>query len=630
MFEREIKFIYDFNLNKVNKLGPYFTFEQLTTVDLHPAILNYISAELNYIIFEDRQKLLKNSVFDYSGEKITHYFSLITDEVKKTKRLSFEYVSKLILHASSFTINYLVRPNWTLSKFVFDEGDHKTSTEIKQILNYAHYYNYLKKIIVSYINSKKILSMNSAEFSELLDKVDKLGAETYLPSIISTALKSMSEFFNIGEVQKNKIPLTAIELFLEEKKLTNHLERIQMVFGEDKSQKVTVTDLQKILGAIMQVQQEFVRRSEAAQDSFVIEEPFLPIERNEIETDPLLSEPDDTGFIEDDIPNMETQVTTEQNDEINVPAHPPKFRIRVDKDNEIEPIEDEVESEPVEDEAEYEPTEEETEQFAEEAPEPEQEDEDITITTELFDKQADISEDEQDEQLTGGAFTNTTEEDQIPSEEDSQKEADEELFGHREFVPSFKDYIIPNYDEVNDQDVSDEEENVEININEPEPDVMEEEQTEQIQEELTEQPEPEIMEEPEEKESMLKSILKITDEEVKEEQDVENDREKENDQEYDEEPNYKSNIKQEDQYEAISTIDIAELLEHKDMTRIIEVIFDYDIEEFSATLDAISKCSSLDDANKTLNETFKTHNINRSSKEAESLKSIISQYFKRS
>jgi len=155
MFEREIKFIYDFNLNKVNKLGPYFTYEQLLASDINPAILHYISAEIDYLIFEDRQKLLRNSVFDYSGEKISQLFVQIGDEVKRTKRFSIEYISKLILHAASFTINFLVRPKWTLVKFVFDEGGHKTTSEIKQILNYLYYYKHLKSILVSYINTKK-------------------------------------------------------------------------------------------------------------------------------------------------------------------------------------------------------------------------------------------------------------------------------------------------------------------------------------------------------------------------------------------------------------------------------------------------------------------------------------------
>jgi protein associated with RNAse G/E len=83
MFEREIKFIYDFNVNQVKKLGTSFTFNSLTTVSVHPAILKYISAEIDYLIYEDRKKLVENSNFDYTGDNIYKYFSLISDEIRK-------------------------------------------------------------------------------------------------------------------------------------------------------------------------------------------------------------------------------------------------------------------------------------------------------------------------------------------------------------------------------------------------------------------------------------------------------------------------------------------------------------------------------------------------------------------
>lgn len=256
MFEREIKFIYDFNLNKVNKLGPYFTFEQLQNIDLHPAILNYISAEIDYLVFEDRQKLLKNSVFDYSGEKIVYYFTEITEELKKTKRFSLEYIAKLILHAASFTVNYLVRPKWTLTRFIFDEAKYKSTNEIKQILNYVYYYKFVKKIIVTYINTKKILSMNAEEFEELLNRTDKLGIENNLKGIISSSLISMAEFFNIGQMQKTRIPLSAVELFLEEKDLPHHLQKISNTLGADENAHFYIGDYMKVITSVMAIRKE--------------------------------------------------------------------------------------------------------------------------------------------------------------------------------------------------------------------------------------------------------------------------------------------------------------------------------------------------------------------------------------
>lgn len=566
MFEREIKFIYDFNLNKVNKLGPYFSFEQLTAVELHPAILNYISAEIDYIIFEDRQKLLKNSVFDYSGEKIAHYFSLINEEVKRSKRLSFEYISKLILHASSFTINYLVRPKWTLKKFVFDEGEHRTSNEIKQILNYVYYYNYLKNILISYINSKKILSMNLQEFSELLDKIDKVGVETNLNSILSTALKSMAEFFNIGELQKNKIPLLAIELFLEEKNLEQHLRRLRIVFGDDKTLKCNIKDLQKEFNFVMKEEHEQIPEEETQEQIETIEEPIEAIEEsNEEEYQEEIYKDEDVNQTDADenvkskteelemeeekefseeiesTDETETQsIESKNEDEIPITYKPKKLRIRVDKNNEIEPIEDESESEDTEKDSTN------VDFSSEEA----------TISTKVFN---DRTQDEEDLEIENDLVESELEN----PEDDRQTEDNQKEFSSEQ---------IEKFDESEDEHYERETEDEQI----------------------------------EEENSMLKSILKEKDE-IEEEKFSEDTEEK-----------------------IFKSIDIAELLENKEMTKIIEIIFDYDIEDFSTVLDKISVCKTIQQAYRVIDEALSNRNFDLKSKEAELFKSIISEYFKSS
>ncbi|MBT8382813.1 MAG: hypothetical protein KJO59_10690, partial [Ignavibacteria bacterium] len=123
MFEKEIKFIGDFCLNQVKYLGAHFTFQKITATDLHPAIVRYISAELEYMIYSDRRKLLENSYFDYSGKDISEHFKKIGEEIKKTKRIAFDDAKKLILQAVSFNANYVVRPNWSLSQLIYNDRD---------------------------------------------------------------------------------------------------------------------------------------------------------------------------------------------------------------------------------------------------------------------------------------------------------------------------------------------------------------------------------------------------------------------------------------------------------------------------------------------------------------------------
>lgn len=540
MFEREIKFIYDFNLNKVKKTGSFLTYEQLLAADLHPAIMQYISAEIDYLIFEDRQKMLKNSVFDYSGGKITQYFNLISQEVKKSKRFSTEYISKLILHASSFTVNFLIRPKWSLIKFIYDEEEHKTSAEIKQILNYLYYYGYLKNILISYFDKKKILSMNKEEFAELLDKIEKLGVETYLDDVLNTALKSMAEFFNIGTTQKTKVPLPGIYVFLKEKKLTDHINRLNNYFGTEEKINQEIKDIQKVLGSLKTKQKDLfeeITEDEIEKKHPELHEEIIETEEEKIENE--TSSADETAYEEKNEVELEK---TYENDE-----------------QEIEP----------------------NEQLINEQDEYEKEE--ITDSYEQTENRIDETEPEETE----------IEKEEVTPEEYEQEKNEEEFAAEHE--------------------------------------------TESVQQELTEELESEIEEE---NINSTSSIIKNEpeqqtfaadeeDEKIEEEEptlfgkeDFDNEEETEKESEKDQHIAAAA-----DEANNTNFIDMSKILEHKNMTKIIENVFDYDMEDFANTIDMISECSSKAEALAFINDLFENNNIKSNSKEAETFKSIISEYF---
>ncbi len=547
MFEREIKFIYDFNLNKVNKLGPYFTFEQLQNIDLHPAILNYISAEIDYLVFEDRQKLLKNSVFDYSGEKIVYYFTEITEELKKTKRFSLEYIAKLILHAASFTVNYLVRPKWTLTRFIFDEAKYKSTNEIKQILNYVYYYKFVKKIIVTYINTKKILSMNAEEFEELLNRTDKLGIENNLKGIISSSLISMAEFFNIGQMQKTRIPLSAVELFLEEKDLPHHLQKISNTLGADENAHFYIGDYMKVITSVMAIRKE---EEPLQQDLLLFEKQAdTPATEQNIDEDNYIEEYQNTSneitalndaAIEqnevNELPSSlqdleRSELIASGEEEITIKPNS-KIRIKVSEGNKIEHV-----------------TEEDAIETAKAAKDEEALD---TYSTVIkgFENEEDLTPKTNDvDSEIENALQEIVDDKVMKKEEPKEQEL---FFG--------KNYNESGYKNIDDDY---------LEIKTPETDNANSEDSQE------------------------------TDELIQQ------------------------------RFEEQTKLELSELLEHKNITKIIEVVFDYDIEDFASMLDEVSSCKNVEDAHFIINETLATRRINRNTKEADTLRDIISEYFNR-
>jgi hypothetical protein len=244
MYEKDIQFITDFNLNKIQKFGSFIPFEKIFAADLHPAIIQYISAELDFIIYEDRKKLLEKSLFDYSGSKIAEYFNLIGQEIKKTKKISHEDLQKIITEAVTFNASYVVKPKVSLIKLIYNESESKDVHEIKLRLNYLYYYKYLREVLLTYITKRRVLSLSKSEFELILNKIDNELFSTQVEKLLDNALSSIANFYNEGGISRKAIPVQLVEAFLVEKNLADYLSGLK---SSATKSKMEVEELGKIL-----------------------------------------------------------------------------------------------------------------------------------------------------------------------------------------------------------------------------------------------------------------------------------------------------------------------------------------------------------------------------------------------
>ncbi len=273
MFEKEIQFITDFNLNKIKRLGSFFTLDDLTKAKVHPAIVQYISAEIDYLIFLDRQNLLQKSVFDYSGPEISQHFWAIGQEIKKNKLLPYEEVKKIIQQAVTFQLTYLLRPVWTLKKFVFDSSEIRSQEEVKLFFNYLYFFDYYKKIFLTILDKKQLLTISIYEFESLVEKIQKQLLDQQMKNVIENALIDAAEFINTGEVTKTKLAIETLEIFLKDKGLHNHIFKVRKLLSVDPKQKF---ELSEIFSAIFSpisfedeetpVEEEVLKTEEASAD----------------------------------------------------------------------------------------------------------------------------------------------------------------------------------------------------------------------------------------------------------------------------------------------------------------------------------------------------------------------------
>jgi hypothetical protein len=247
MFEKEIQFITDFNLNKLETIAAPYTLDKLLKADIHPALIKYVSGRLDYMVYLDRKTLLENSKFDYSGPKIADYFNLIADEIKKTKKLSYEEMRTYIEKGVVFNANFSVQPKSTLINLIYKGNEEsKNSAEIRVYLNYIYYYDYLREIINSYISKRKLINLSKSEFRSIIDRIDNNLLSARREEIISDALDSISDYYNDGGISRSSIQPALAEAYLKDKGLDVLVKKLQKEIKDNKK-KAGIEELKKIL-----------------------------------------------------------------------------------------------------------------------------------------------------------------------------------------------------------------------------------------------------------------------------------------------------------------------------------------------------------------------------------------------
>ncbi len=247
MFEKEIKFISDFTINKINYLGSFFTYDELFNSDINPAILKFVSAEVDYKIYEDRKKLLNQSSFNYSGSEIARYFNLISKEIKKSTKISYNDIKDIINQAVAFNIDYTIIPNESLINLFFDKKQEIKSEDLKLKLNYIYYYPHIKDILSSYLDKKKISVLSASAVKIILSEINNQIFLEAPESAVENAINTISDFYNIGNTGNEKLSIKLVEIYLEKNHLEKYLNKITENVLQESKQKYDVKEIKSIL-----------------------------------------------------------------------------------------------------------------------------------------------------------------------------------------------------------------------------------------------------------------------------------------------------------------------------------------------------------------------------------------------
>ena len=691
MFEKEIKFIGDFCFNQVTKLGSHFTLDKVIEAGVHPAVVQYISAELDFMIFSDRRKLLQQSYFDYTGKEIAEQFKKISGEIKKNKKISQEDAKKLIFQAVSFNVNYLVRPRWSLVKLIFNDQPLVPVEEMKMMLNYLYYYDYFRNVLSGYLAKRKIFQISSSEFDIILNKIDKELTDSNRKLVIENAFKSMGDFFNIGGVDKNLVLLTGVEIFFKEKSMLELLLKLRKSIPNGGKKQYDRNELERIMfspkqkaepAASIETEEEKEVIDEKEEINSEIEQEITETEQDEEipKAESFLTPEEEQALLSlyNDEPSESIETEIEEEQLVSDELTEMKEQIEEEKDlSQGEETIPELDSEIVDDTEKtiYEITEDLTykESETDETPAEETLDSEKIEITDQVEEESDLFEPGFEKEIVQEMIKDFTGEGEHDSEIEEVNEEDE--IKEEEKVEEIKEEIpeptLEDESKSKIESLEDELLNIFEGLDEEDYTPSEEKTTEEAidpisseTENVIEEEQPEEIAEPDSMDDFIKNIndavfteekeeTKETKEEVKKENKEEIKPEKAEEKPVKnieppvkEEPatKQKPNTKEElpKKEESSKNIfdkpilkprefrrkDIFSYLRRKDIKKIVLLIFANDEEDFVNTAERIMDCENYKEASEILKAVFTSYKISPYSKEAITFTNAVSNYFR--
>ncbi len=274
MLEKETEAIIKAVTHRVVQSGTdAIAIKDILAADIPHPIKTFFRADVEAMLLAEQRQYRTTSRFNYDY----HEVQSLQEQINSILVLNFTFHPKEFEHrlndAVHMIVNYLIRPQWTLSSVIFEKEKSITPQGLLRLLRYFGPYEYLKEIITHYLKEKKPSSITRDEFKLLIWKID---GKYLLKKTGNEVVRTMSPLFDFFDFQmktgNNALPIKSLIKFFEDKGLVMVLPRLEGEIAQSKNEMNhtelgnTLEDIRRTLGAF-QVEKIEVEDKELIQKS---------------------------------------------------------------------------------------------------------------------------------------------------------------------------------------------------------------------------------------------------------------------------------------------------------------------------------------------------------------------------
>ncbi|MBI1806815.1 MAG: hypothetical protein HYR76_07185 [Ignavibacteria bacterium] len=228
MFEQETETIISTIQRRTIGSGEAFAVKDILASDIPHAVKTFFRADVEAMLLKELRAYHNTSRFHCEHPEVQSLQQQINSilVLQYTFQRS-EFVQRLN-DAVHMIINYLVRPQWTLTSVLFENTETISAEALIGLLRYFGPYEYLKEIVTRYLHDKEIRSTAKKDFSSLIWKIDGEYIKRKSGDELARIVFPLYDFFDFPKATGNvSLPLKALMKYFEDKGLPSVMRQLE-------------------------------------------------------------------------------------------------------------------------------------------------------------------------------------------------------------------------------------------------------------------------------------------------------------------------------------------------------------------------------------------------------------------
>ena len=228
--------------------------KDILAADIPHPIKTFFRADVESMLLSEQQKHHGASRFKFDHHEVRSLQEQINSILVLNYMFERKEFERRVDDAVHMIINYLIRPQWTLSGVIFEKDKTISSQALVGMLQYFGPYEYLREIVFGYLSGKQIGSLTMEEFNTLVWKIDGEYIKRKSGDELAKMLSPIYDFFGFtNKTAGFLMPVKAIIRFFEDKGLAMVIPR----FEGDIVQGKTELNRHELAGVLEDIRRTF-------------------------------------------------------------------------------------------------------------------------------------------------------------------------------------------------------------------------------------------------------------------------------------------------------------------------------------------------------------------------------------